>query len=147
LVVAFSPVSGVTLTKAAAVSWPVLACVAHSGPLEARPSYRYAVALDVGLTNDATAAVVAHAERRGDKTAVVVDRCKKWRGRRDWPVSLDAVEAWVEAACLEYRAPLLFDPYQAQHLAATPGPVGARRRAAVQPDRKRPPCRHPLPAA
>jgi hypothetical protein len=95
----------------------VRACIGHVGDLEPQRGCRHVVTLDVGLTNDRTACVVAHAERRADGLVVVVDRLEVWQGRRDRPVSLDVVEAWVEAACRDYRASLVFDPYQAQHLA------------------------------
>jgi hypothetical protein len=61
----------------------VLACVGHTGDLEPQPGPTYVVTLDVGLTNDRTAAVVAHGERRGDKLAVVVDRLSVWAGSRE----------------------------------------------------------------
>jgi hypothetical protein len=38
-------------------------------------------------------------------------------GRVNRPVSLDVVEAWVEEACRAYHAPLVYDPFQAAHLA------------------------------
>ena len=94
----------------------VLACVGHSGDLEPDRCRRYVVTLDVGLSNDRSAAVVGHAERRGEKLAVVVDRLAVWAGSRERPVSLEVVEAWVEEACRAYRAPLVFDPFQAAHL-------------------------------
>jgi phage terminase large subunit-like protein len=94
----------------------VVACVGHVGDLEPRPSCRYVVSLDVGLTNDRTVAVVAHGERRGKASTVVVDRLAVWEGSRDHPVSLDVVESWLGEACRSYRAPLVFDPFQAAHL-------------------------------
>jgi hypothetical protein len=78
---------------------------------------RYVATLDVGLTNDRTVVVVAHAEQGPARTTVVVDRLHAWQGKRVRPVSLEALKAWVEAACSEYCCSLLFDPYQAQHLA------------------------------
>jgi phage terminase large subunit-like protein len=95
----------------------VQACVGHIGDLEPDSRYRYVVTLDVGLVNDRTAAVVAHAEERAPGLTVVVDRLALWSGTRAEPVDLAAVEAWVEAACVDYSASLVFDPYQAQHLA------------------------------
>lgn len=93
------------------------ACVLD-GPQAPQVGVRYVVTLDVGLTNDACVAVVAHAERvsedPGAPSRVVVDRIGRWRGTRRAPVSLEEVEGWVEAASREYhRAPVHADPYQA----------------------------------
>jgi phage terminase large subunit-like protein len=94
----------------------VRACVGHSGDLEPMARHRYVVSLDIGLVNDRTAAVVAHGEDRPDGLVIVVDRVMVWSGTRERPVDLSVVEAWVEAACRDFRAPLVFDPYQAAHL-------------------------------
>ena len=88
------------------------------GPQPPRPGTSYLITLDIGLTNDASVAVVAHAERtsedRGAPRRVIVDRIARWRGTKRKPVSLAEVEDWVEAASREYhRAPLHADPYQA----------------------------------
>jgi phage terminase large subunit-like protein len=88
------------------------------GPQAPRPGVKYVVTLDVGVTNDASVAVVAHAERvseqRGAPARVVVDRIARWRGTRRKPVDLSEVEGWIHTACVEYhRAPLHADPYQA----------------------------------
>ena len=88
------------------------------GPLEPQPGVRYVVTLDVGLTNDACVAVVAHAEQRGDDKAearrLVVDRIARWHGTKAKPVSLDEVEAWVATSSETYnRAPVHADPWQA----------------------------------
>ncbi len=93
------------------------ACVLD-GVQAPRPGVKYVCTLDVGVTNDACVAVVAHAERTsedaGAPARVVVDRIARWRGSRRRPVSLDAVETWIDTASLEYhRAPLFADPYQA----------------------------------
>ena len=95
----------------------VRACIGHDGDLEYRSGHRYVVSLDIGLTNDRTVAVVAHAEERADGRMVVVDRLASWQGEKSRPVSLDVVEAWTASACKDYRCKLVFDPYQAQHLA------------------------------
>ncbi|MGA7419840.1 MAG: terminase large subunit [Acidimicrobiales bacterium] len=88
------------------------------GPLEPQPGVRYVVTLDVGLTNDACVAVVAHAEQRGDDKAearrLVVDRIARWHGTKSSPVSLDEVEAWVATSSANHnRAPVHADPWQA----------------------------------
>jgi hypothetical protein len=93
------------------------ACVLD-GVQAPRRGVRYVCTLDVGITNDACVAVVAHAERvsedPGASVRVVVDRIGRWRGSRRKPVNLSEVESWVEMACVEYhRAPLHADPYQA----------------------------------
>jgi phage terminase large subunit-like protein len=95
----------------------VKACIGHTGDLDYEAGSHYVVSLDVGLTNDRTVACVAHGEKRLAGLTVVVDRLAVWQGKRFQPVSLDIVEAWVEAACRDYRCALLFDPYQAQHVA------------------------------
>jgi phage terminase large subunit-like protein len=94
----------------------VRAAVGHDGDLAWDHRNRYCVALDVGIVNDRTAAIVAHGERRVGGLTVVVDRLAVWDGTRTRPVDLTAVEAWVENACRDYRAPLIFDAYQAAHL-------------------------------
>jgi phage terminase large subunit-like protein len=95
----------------------VKACVQHDGDLDWQPGSKYVCALDVGLVGDRTVAVIAHGERRPAGLTVAIDRVAVWQGRKDNPVSLDVVEAWVETACRDYRCHLIFDPYQAQHLA------------------------------
>lgn len=102
------------------------AAVTHDGPLPPRRGRRYVIGLDVGLTDDRTAAAVCHPEDAGDPTAlprVVVDRLQVWRGSRDRPVRLTEVEEWLRTAAGDYRAPVVFDPYQAvgmaQRLAGT----------------------------
>jgi len=93
------------------------ACVLD-GVQAPRPGVKYVVTLDVGITNDACVAVIAHAEgvsdEPGSSVRVIVDRIGRWRGSRSDPVNLSEVEAWIEAASGEYhRAPLYADPYQA----------------------------------
>jgi hypothetical protein len=95
----------------------VRACVGHAGDLARASGSSYVTSLDVGLTNDRTAAVVAHAEERPAGLTVVVDRLGVWHGGQSSPVELSAVEAWVEEACRTYGAQLVFDPFQAAHLA------------------------------
>ena len=93
------------------------ACVLD-GPQSPQPGVKYVCTLDVGVTNDACVAVVAHAERvsedAGAASRVIVDRIARWRGSRRKPVDLGEVEEWVETASHEYHhAPLHADPYQA----------------------------------
>jgi hypothetical protein len=88
------------------------------GPLEPRPGVRYVITLDVGITNDATVAVVAHGEKLGEEfnspVRVVVDRIARWKGSRRKPVRLSEVEDFVAQASHDYNgAPLHADPYQA----------------------------------
>lgn len=96
------------------------ACVTLEGALEPKPGVRYVLGLDIGLTNDATCAVVAHAEKvsGAEHPRVVVDRIGYWKGSRLRQVQLPAVEEWVEEAARRYnRARVRFDPYQGVHLA------------------------------
>ena len=63
------------------------ACMVLDGPLPPEAGERYVIGLDVGVTNDRTAAVVAHAEktqREGQIAGVrvVVDRVQVWAGTR-----------------------------------------------------------------
>jgi phage terminase large subunit-like protein len=93
------------------------ACVLD-GTQASRPGVRYVVTLDVGLTNDACVAVVAHAEAvsedPGAPRRVVVDRMRVWRGSKRKPVNLAEVEGWIEAASREYNhAHVHADPFQA----------------------------------
>jgi phage terminase large subunit-like protein len=91
----------------------VAACVGSHEVLSPRPHTRYVIGLDVGLTDDRTAATVAH--RQGER--VVVDRQQVWAGTRADPVSLDGVEAWLLTASRDYNnARVWADPYQAVHL-------------------------------
>jgi len=91
------------------------------GPLEPQSGVRYVVTLDVGLTNDACVAVVAHSEQRYEDRAearrVVVDRLARWCGTKSRPVNLDEVEAWVATASRSYNgAAIHADPWQADGL-------------------------------
>ena len=101
------------------------------GPLEPQPGFRYVVTLDVGLTNDACVAVVAHSEQRGEDRAearrVVVDRMAVWRGTKIKPVNLDEVEAWVATSSKTYNgAAIHADPWQAAGLLQRLHQRGAR---------------------
>lgn len=96
-------------------------CVRHEGPLDHVAGNRYVIGLDVGLKRDATAAVVAHAERIDDdpkRVRIVVDRVGVWKGTPAAPVSLEEVEAWLERTAREYdSARIVFDPWQSALLA------------------------------
>lgn len=96
------------------------ACVTLDGPLEPKPGIRYVLGLDVGLTSDATCAIVCHSEKipGAQHPRVIVDRIGHWKGSRERPVQLSVVEEWVEEVSRRYnRARVRFDPYQAVHLA------------------------------
>lgn len=91
------------------------------GPLEPTPNCKYMIAVDLGLVNDRTICVVAHAERaqdfHGAQYRVVVDRIARWRGKRLKPVSLAEVEAWLVEASNRYNhARVVVDPWQAAGL-------------------------------
>jgi phage terminase large subunit-like protein len=95
------------------------ACVddeaAHAVP---KAGTRYVLAVDIGVKHDATAAIIAHAERipGAEFPRVVVDRVQTWVPSRLRPVKLSVVEAWVEEYARRYRAPVRFDPSQALHM-------------------------------
>ena len=90
------------------------ACVHHAGPLPAVTGHRYVIALDLGLTNDASVVAVLH--REGDAT--VLDCIRRWRGTRAEPVQLSEVTAAVHELHQQYnRAELIVDPWQAKGMA------------------------------
>ena len=104
------------------------ACVVLAGPLAPKAGTRYIVAVDAGLTNDATVAVVAHSElimRQVDRattetvgTRVILDRIETWQGSSARPVQLDDVEQWLAQAARDYnRAQIRLDPWQTIGLA------------------------------
>lgn len=69
------------------------------------------IALDVGLSNDATAVVVLH--RNEDGTAEV-DEIKTWRGQPGDRVDLAAVGRWIVDATRRFKqAEVIADPWQA----------------------------------
>jgi phage terminase large subunit-like protein len=88
------------------------------GPLDPVPGRRYVCAVDLGLTNDKTVVVIAHAEPTSSEVGapkrIVVDRLARWQGTRHNPVRLDSVEAFlVDAAERYHRAKVVLDPWQA----------------------------------
>lgn len=99
-------VAGDDLEAAAVLDGPV-------APVEGR---RYVVALDVGLVNDRTVLVVAHAEGAGEERRVILDRIWRWSGSRRRPVDIGEVEAVIAEAVGHYPGDLVADPFQAVHL-------------------------------
>jgi phage terminase large subunit-like protein len=97
----------------------VAACVTLDGPLEHAPGHRYAIGVDLGITNDRTVCAVMHAERADNGEGrrvvqrVVLDRLEVWTPTRGNPVDLTAVEEWIALAARQYRAHVQIDPYQA----------------------------------
>jgi phage terminase large subunit-like protein len=94
---------------------------ADAEPLEPVPGTHYVVTVDLGLKNDRTIAVIAHAEpvtdEWGSSQRIVVDRIAKWRGTRLRPVDLTEVETWLQDASVRYnRARIVADPWQATGL-------------------------------
>lgn len=78
---------------------------------------RHFIGLDVGLSKDATAAVVLHIGADG---VARVDWIETWKGEPGARVDLDAVGQWVLDASKRYaRAEVLADPWQAVHLIQT----------------------------
>ena len=93
-------------------------CVTLEGSQLPKQHKRYVIGLDVGLKRDRTVATVCHIEREADSSTVVLDRQQMWAGSRSNPVKLEDVEAWLLEASRSYnRATIVFDPWQAQHLA------------------------------
>jgi phage terminase large subunit-like protein len=88
------------------------ACVLD-GPLAPEQGRRYIITLDLGVRNDRTAAVVAHAERTADGVQVIVDRLAVWTPKPLRPVKLDDVKAWLVEIGRLYRARVFYDPSQA----------------------------------
>ena len=95
-----------------------------------RAGIQYVVTLDVGLTNDACVACVAHAELCNDEHGapkhVVVDRIVSWQGsaRAGKPTE---VEAWIAEASRHYNnAAVHADPFQAVGLLQRLRQRGAR---------------------
>lgn len=100
------------------------ACVTLDGPLAPESGRQYVIGVDLGLAKDATAAVVAHAEKalgnEGEQlaTRVIVDRLEVWQGRSDARVQIADVEEWISQAVGSYRpAKVVIDPWQAVGMA------------------------------
>ncbi len=72
-----------------------------------------AIGLDVAISRDATGIVKV---RRVDGF-IVVDHITTFEPRRGQQIDLEEVEEEVEALAKRYRCPVVFDPYQAVHLA------------------------------
>ncbi len=105
----------------------VAACVAHDGPLAPMARTDYVVGLDVGVTNDSTVAIVAHAVVEAGRTRVVVDRVQAWTPRPGQPVDLGAVEEWLLAAHRSYNsATIVGDPWQFLSMAQRLRSAGVR---------------------
>lgn len=89
-------------------------------------SGRHFIGLDVGLSNDATAAVVLHLDRDG---RAVVDWIQTWRGQPGARVDLDEVGRWLLDAAMRYaRAEIVADPWQSVHLVQTLQKHGVKAR-------------------
>jgi hypothetical protein len=100
------------------------ACVTLDGPQEPRAGVRYRMGLDLGLTHDATAIAVAHAEvdpgTDPPTRRVVLDRLVTFHGTPEHPVRLDAVTETVLSLWRAYNRPRLrADPFQAAGLVQT----------------------------
>lgn len=101
------------------------ACAVLDGPAEHNGRHSYVVAVDLGVKNDRTVAVVAHAETLAAGSVVFVDRIAVWAPQRGLPVDLDEVEAWIAAAAASYHAPVVYDPWQAVGMAQRLSKSGA----------------------
>ena len=85
-------------------------CVTREGPTLPERGVGYVIGLDIGLTHDRTAAVVAHMA----DGVVVVDLVKAWAGTPREPVNLAAVGEWLALVGEDYnRATLVYDPHEA----------------------------------
>jgi len=99
-------------------------CITLDGPSLPDRRHSYVIGLDIGLTHDRTAAVVAHM----DDGTVVVDLVVAWAGTRDAPVNLADVGRWITTVGEDYRATLVYDPHEA---AALVQGLGWRKRRMV----------------
>ena len=85
------------------------AAVTLDGPQEPRPGVTYRMGLDIGLTHDATACAVAHAEvdpsTDPPTRRIVLDRLVVLQGRPGQPVSDRAIEETVVALWRAYNRP------------------------------------------
>lgn len=97
------------------------------GPQEPRSGARYAIGVDIGLRNDATAVAVLHAEKgqaywvasekRQHAPTYVLDRMSVFKGSRRSEVDLETVGRHVLHLSREFNnAPVVLDPYQAVDL-------------------------------
>lgn len=109
----------------------VVECVGHDGRIAPKDKTNYIIGLDLGFVNDATVAVLAHAElvdiHETDiadaadvgytfERRVVVDWVQRWHGTRRRPVKLAQVEEWVRGAAGLYNRPrtkIVVDSHQA----------------------------------
>ena len=99
----------------------LLAAVTLDGPQEPRRGVTYRMGLDIGLTRDATAIAVAHADVDPRTTPptrrLVLDRLVVLQGRPGQPVSDRAIEEAVFSLWRTYnRAKLRCDPFYAAWL-------------------------------
>jgi hypothetical protein len=86
----------------------------------------HALRLDVGVTHDRTAAVVAHRDHRTGH--VYIDNIRTWTGTREAPVDLMAVERAVWGLAVQFRAEVTYDPFQAVQMAQRLGQQNVRVR-------------------
>jgi hypothetical protein len=102
----------------------VAACLRHDGTLAPVARTDYTIGVDLGLVDDPTVAVVAHAEHAADdntgvtSTFVVVDHIEVWAGSHAEPVPLDEVEAWLRDTAGRYdHAEIVMDSWQGAGMA------------------------------
>ncbi len=122
------------------------AAVTLDGPQEYRPGRRYRMGLDLGLTHDATALAVAHAETATRATdppsrRIVLDRLVTFQGRKDHPVPSSRRRASRVQRCGAPTADpdVRADPFQAAGLVQSPaGPGREHRGVAVHREPLRP---------
>ena len=93
----------------------ILACVRSTGPRPPEENRRdYVLAVDLGETQDPSAACVMHVETGSDRRRVfVVDRLDVWTPTKDNKVRLGRVQQWIEDTYRAYRARrVIGDDYQ-----------------------------------
>ncbi|MEO8520046.1 MAG: hypothetical protein ABI603_01710 [Acidobacteriota bacterium] len=83
-------------------------------PQSGAPGVSYVAAIDLGLTNDWTALVIGHLDV---DARAVIDVVRSWRGTKDQPVDLGAVEdAIVDVARRFNLSRVILDQWQSAHM-------------------------------
>lgn len=103
------------------------ACIDGAESRPARPGIRYAIGVDLGIRNDASAVAVAHLEVVAGVRHVVLDRLDVFAPARGRDVSLATVRDCIAARAREYfGARVMLDRWQALGIAQELGQRGVR---------------------
>ena len=85
---------------------------------------RCVIGVDIGVVEDRTAAAACYLHTLLDPNTgatrgatVVLNRMKVWESTHEHPVQLADVESWLARAARQVNAEVVFDPYQAIHMA------------------------------